>query len=462
LSKTGHVLDSEKKGSGMSHPETLAPPVAAAPELKPAIDFLECAFPAPREFAIRLADGTELPAQGHARFTLVIPSPSVLRAMFRPPVETSLGDAYISGAVQVEGDLTAVFPIVEACRRAVRSPRELLALARLWRALPRADDRMAGATAAARLSGQLHSRQRDSQAVRFHYDLGNDFYSLFLDSRMVYSCAYYPTGREDLETAQALKLDHICRKLRLQPGERMLDIGCGWGGLLIYAAQRYGIRGIGVTLSEQQHELAQRRIAELGLADRIEVRLADYRTLDGEEFDKASSISMFEHLGFANLPAYFARVHSLVKPGGLFLNHGITNHAIQPRKGVRGILMDPLNRLLVGTSPIARAVFPDTELRPVSEVNLVAERANWEVRDVENLREHYAQTGRHWMERMQAREEEAVRVVGAPTYRTWLLYFVGNVERLDRGRVSLTQTLLARLDARGRAHIPMSRGDIYT
>jgi cyclopropane-fatty-acyl-phospholipid synthase len=430
--------------------------------MQPSIDFLTRIFPAPRDFAIRLWDGTVLPAVAGPRFTLVITAPAVLRAMFRPPVEMSLGNAYISGAIEVEGDITAVFPIVDACRRAVQSPRDLLALARLWRALPHGDQAVAGATVPARLSGRRHSPERDSEAIRHHYDLGNDFYALFLDSRMVYSCGYYPTGTEDLETAQLLKLDHICRKLRLRPGERLLDVGCGWGGLLIHAAERYGVRGVGITLSERQYELAGQRIAAAGLTDRVEVRLSDYRALgDGDTFDKAASIGMFEHVGRAQLPEYFVRIHGVVRPGGLFLNHGISNHAIQPPRGIRGVVMDPLNRLLVGTSPLATAVFPDSELRPLSEVNMAAERACWEIRDVENLREHYAATLRHWIAKLQAHEAEAVRLVGRPTYRAWLLYFAGNADRFDIGRISLNQTLLAKLDDAGRAHIPSSRADVY-
>jgi cyclopropane-fatty-acyl-phospholipid synthase len=454
----------------MSNPVSLEqPPLsdgaagpAASPAASPAVAFLSRIFPEPRNFALHLWDGTVLPAEGEPRFSIAIRSPAVLRAMFRPPMEKSLANAYLSGGLDVEGDLSAVYPIVDACRKRLSSAADFLALARLWRALPRGDAGITNATAPIRLAGRRHSQERDSDAIRYHYDLGNDFYALFLDSRMVYTCAYYPTGREDLETAQLLKLDLVCRKLRLQPGERLLDLGCGWGGLLIHAAERYGVYGVGITLSRSQQEFAQQRVAAAGLSDRIEVRLADYRTLEGETFDKAASIGMLEHIGRSQLAEYFTTVYEVMKPGGLLLNHGMSRHAVQPRTGLRGVLLDPINRLIVGRSPVGEAVFPDAELIPVSEVNLAAERARWEVRDVEALREHYATTARHWVLNMQAKEEEAIRLVGRSTYRLWLMFLAGNAHRLDSGQVGVNQTLLAKLDTGGRAAVPPSRQDLYT
>ncbi|HEV2147538.1 MAG TPA: cyclopropane-fatty-acyl-phospholipid synthase family protein [Longimicrobiaceae bacterium] len=434
---------------------------APDPDVVAATRFLDRLFPPPRNVQIRLPDGTVLPADGSPACTLVIGSPGALRRMFRPPVETSLGEAYLSGDLEVEGDLCQAFPVVEACRTAARSPGDLLALVRLWRALPREGAGSAGpGRAPARLAGATHTKDRDRAAVQYHYDLGNDFYQLFLDPRMVYSCGYFPTGEEDLATAQELKLDHVCRKLRLRPGERLLDVGCGWGALLIHAAERYGVEGVGITLSERQRELAVRRVAGAGLDARIQIRLQDYRELEGESFDKVASIGMFEHVGRARLPEYFARIRAVLRPGGLFLNHGISREATAPRKTLLSVLLDPLNHLVVGTSPMTSSVFPDTELIALSDVNLAGERAGLEVRDVENLREHYALTLRHWITRLEANEAEAVRLVGRPTYRAWMIYFAASAHRFENGRISVNQTLFGRHEG-GRVDVPLTRADLY-
>jgi cyclopropane-fatty-acyl-phospholipid synthase len=441
-----------------------APPPGTDPGHQAAAAFLTRLFPAPRAFEVRVGGRPALPATEAPRFTLVIASPAALRRMFRPPVEASMGDAFIDGTLSVEGDVVAAVPIVEACRRTARSPRRVIGLARAWRALPRVDaepPRPPESTTAPRLSGRAHTPERDRAAVQHHYDLGNDFYALFLGSRMVYSCAYYPTGTEDLDRAQELKLDHVCRKLRLRPGERMLDVGCGWGGLLMHAATHYGVRGVGITLSRRQHALAAERIRDAGLEDRLEVRLAHYGTLEGESFDKAASIGMLEHVGIARLPEYLARVHGVLRPGGLFLNHGVSRrYGTQPSRW-KGLLTDPLNRLLVGHSPLTSAVFPDTELVALSELNLAAEAAGWEVRDVENLREHYGRTLRHWIEGVDARREAAEALVGPGTVRAWRLYFAVSARRMDVGLIGIHQSLLAKPDRDGRVELPWSRADLY-
>ncbi|MDO8501924.1 MAG: class I SAM-dependent methyltransferase [Gemmatimonadaceae bacterium] len=423
--------------------------------------FLERLFPAPRGFDVRTGADTLLPADGTAAFTLVIASPDALRNMFRPPVEASLGEAFLNGDLEIEGDICSAFPVVEACRTAARAPRDLAALIRLWRALPRSNGASHTRTlAAAHLSGAKHTRERDRAAVVYHYDLGNEFFQLFLDPRMIYSCAYFRNCDEDLAAAQEYKLEQICRKLRLRAGDHMLDVGCGWGGLLIYAAEHYDITGVGITLSERQYELASARVATAGLKGSIEIRLLDYRNMSGEIFDKIASIGMFEHVGRARLPEYFRRIRSALRPGGLFLNHGISREATAPKRTVGSMLKDPLNHLIVGTSPMTKYVFPDSELIALSEVNLAAERAGFEVRDVENVREHYDLTLQHWIRRLEDHESDAVRLVGRPTWRAWRLYFAASAHRFRTGRISVNQTLFSKPD-NGRAGVPLSRAELY-
>lgn len=427
-----------------------------------AVEFMERLFPAPRNFAVRIGDRTVLRSAGDPVFTLVIRDIPSIRRLFRPPVETSLGNAFLDGRLDVEGDVCMVFPVVDACRKAARSPRAVARLVKLWRALPRPGD--VGRRVpreAPELRGEKHSAERDRTAIVYHYDLGNDFFRLFLDPRMIYSCAYFRRPDDDLEVAQEYKLDQICRKLRLGPGQRMLDVGCGWGGLLIFAAANYGVRGVGITLSDKQCELAIRRVADAGLSDRLEIRLQDYRTLGEEVFDRVSSIGMFEHVGRARMPAYFGSIRKALRPGGLFLNHGISMQANAPKNTLASRLRDPLNYLLVGTSPMTKYVFPDSELIPLSELNLAAEQAGLEVRDVENLREHYDLTLRHWIRRLGENEAEAKRLVGAATYRAWRLYFAASAYRFGIGRINVNQTLFARLDE-GRTDAPLSRADLYS
>jgi cyclopropane-fatty-acyl-phospholipid synthase len=284
---------------------------------------LDRVFPPPRSFAIRLWNGMTLPAVGRPPFTLVLRHPAALQRMFSPPIERSLGEAFIYDDFDVEGDLFAAFTLINVIFKRDFAVSEITAIARDLLALPGNGPARPVGRGRAHLSGARHSRERDRAAIQYHYDVGNEFYALWLDRFMQYSCAYFPTGMEDLDTAQERKLDLICRKLRLQPGERLLDIGCGWGGLARYAAAKYGVQVVGVTLSEKQAAYAHEQIAQAGLADRVVVRLQDYRDLQDEPFDKLVSVGMFEHVGRSQLPQYFAQAQRLLKPGGLFLNHGI-------------------------------------------------------------------------------------------------------------------------------------------
>lgn len=424
-----------------------------------AASFLERLFPAPRVFGVRLWDGSELPTE-RRDFTLVIHHPGALRRMFSPPVELSLGEAFIFGDFDIEGDIFSAVALIDNLATRTFTPGDIAALARDLLALPRPGPRRLEGRGPAQLHGALHSRQRDRAAVQHHYDVGNDFYSLWLDRNLQYSCGYFPNGAEDLDAAQEAKMEHLCRKLRLRPGERLLDIGCGWGGLALYAAQHYGARVLGVTLSKNQMAYASHQIAVTNLEARVSVKLQDYRDLKDERFDKIVSVGMFEHVGRARLPEYFSHVYRLLKPGGLFLNHGISRRAINAATRSSG-WREFIERNLLGRGAFVwRYIFPDGELTPVSEVNSVAEAAGFEVRDVENLREHYALTLRHWVNRLEARRAEAIQAAGEVTYRTWRLYLSASAHGFESGHLNVNQTLLAKLD-RGRSRVPLTRADLY-
>ena len=431
------------------------------------VSLLDRLFPPPRPFDVRLWDGTELSTRANA--CLVLRHPGALRRMLTPPIELSLGEAFIYGDFDVEGDIFAVFPAMDALNDRSFSLFEVVDLARQILALPRSGPEWRASRGPARLHGRAHSQARDRAAIQYHYDVGNDFYALWLDRYMQYSCAYFDTGAEDLDTAQTRKLEHICRKLRLKPGERLLDIGCGWGGLALYAAQKHGARVLGITLSQEQLAYANARITHAGLSDRASVELRDYRDVDAESFDKIVSVGMFEHVGQKQLPEYFAQAYRSLKPGGLFLNHGISQrapwlHRINPEAelGHRPSLWQQwVEQRLMGQGRFSqRYVFPDGELLPVSQVNVVAERAGFEVRDVENLREHYALTLRHWVNRLETHRVEAIELAGEEIYRTWRLYMAGSAHSFARGQIGVNQTLLAKPDA-GRIYLPLTRADLY-
>jgi cyclopropane-fatty-acyl-phospholipid synthase len=397
---------------------------------------------------VRLWDGTHWPDAAPRPVTLVLKHPGALRSAFLPGTELGLAEAYLYDDLDIEGDIESVFELADALAEATSGWRKKLRAARDLMRLPPGEDHRHGRRGPARLTGRRHSIERDRQAVTYHYDVSNEFYALWLDRRLVYSSAYFQSSEQDLDAAQECKLDYICRKLRLRPGQRLLDVGCGWGGLVIYAAEHYGVDATGITLSQPQADLANRRIAEAGLADRCRVEVRDYRQMDmPESYVALVSVGMFEHVGADTLPTYFARAGRLLGPGGVFLNHGIASRATDQSQH--------------GPSFSDTYVFPDGELVPINTTLRTAEEAGFEVRDVESLREHYALTLRHWVRNLEARHDQALQFVDEPTYRVWRLFMSGSAHGFATGRLNVYQALLVKPDDRGQSGLPLTRADWY-
>ncbi|WP_366556115.1 cyclopropane-fatty-acyl-phospholipid synthase family protein [Aquibaculum sediminis] len=401
-----------------------------------------------------VALGAEEAAQGH----ILVTGPEVLGALLRRPSLDTLFRVYAKGGLEAEGlNLIQLFTLLRQGRKRARPSLGALLRGLPWSAmLPLLTARGPVGQVQHAYGGDEEAKDRarrdDKRLVQFHYDVSNDFYALFLDPEMVYSCAYFRSWETPLEQAQRDKLDLICRKLRLQPGERFLDIGCGWGALLCHAAQHYGVEAHGVTLSQEQFDFAQHKVAALGLQDRVTIQLEDYRNLEGR-WDKIASIGMYEHVGIAGYPAYFRKIRDLLADGGVFLNHGITRRA----KGKQR----KFGRISGGKRVILKYIFPGSELDHIGHTAQQMEAAGFEVHDVEGLRRHYARTCALWYERLAAQRAEAVALVGAERYRMWLAYLAGVALGFDQGPLRLFQTVATRLAADGSAPLPPTRADLY-
>jgi cyclopropane-fatty-acyl-phospholipid synthase len=381
---------------------------------------------AQRPFSIRFWDGTVVPATEAGGPTFQFHSPEALAHVIRAPGELGLGRAYVLGLVDVD-DIELALQIIDTFK-----PPKLSAgqIARLGVAVIRACGLVKPPRPPAselRLTGERHSLGRDRRAVRYHYDAGNEFFALFLDSSMTYSCAYFKDGAETLEEAQQAKLGLVCKKLALQEGERVLDIGCGWGSFAIHAAQHYGVKVLGVTLSERQVELGRERSREAGVEDLVELRVADYRELAGEQFDAISSIGMVEHVGEERIDLYMSTLSDLLVPGGRLLNHGIAK------------LMDFDTKDEGAFSE--RFVFPDGVPLPLSRIELALERTGLVTRHVEGLAEDYAETIRYWITSFENRYDEAVRLAGAERSRVWRVYLRASRQGFMTGWASVYQVL---------------------
>ncbi len=420
--------------------------------------------PHQRPFDVRFWDGTvDRGKNARAPFTLVLNRPAALRRMLLPPNELSIVESYIAGDVDIDGSMEAASMLGWAIGDRLRSPLAVARVVRLLLRLPgQAEDDLAAIRFPehARKLGPRHAPVRDAAAIHYHYDVGNDFYKLWLDQRMVYSCAYFRSAEDSLDAAQEAKLDLVCRKLRLEPGERLLDIGCGWGGLILYAAEHYGVDATGITLSENQAALAKERIEKAGLGTRCRVEIRDYRTLSAADgYDKISSIGMVEHVGESHLPAYFAAAFRALKPGGLFMNHGIVSLSLPRPRPLREKIFRKFWKV---EAFIDTYVFPDSKLTAAHDVIAAAEGAGFEVRDVESLREHYAMTLRHWVRTLEEKKDDATALVGNHHFRIWRLYMAASANAFATAAINVIQTLLAKPDARGHSNIPLTREDLYS
>jgi cyclopropane-fatty-acyl-phospholipid synthase len=404
--------------------------------------------------AFRAYDGSRAGALD-APATVVVRSPRALRRLVTAPNELGVGRAYVSGELDLEGDIFSVLSLQERLEGLRVSPAQIAAALRILG--PRGLKPLAPPPEEARLHGPRHSKTRDAAAIAHHYDVSNEFYRTVLGPSMTYSCAVWTDTTPTLEVAQADKYELVCAKLGLEPGMRLLDIGCGWGGMLLHAAQHHEVRAVGVTLSRRQAELAAKRVAEAGLTGLVEVRCLDYRDIDDGPYDAISSIGMFEHVGWTQLAEYFTRCSALLAPGARFLNHGISeppwpqmsnpiarlSFELRQRFG-RGLAHDFFNRY----------VFPDGELHEVGLVVSAIQRAGLEVRHVESLREHYALTLRQWIRNLEEGWEHAVEEAGEARARVWRLYMAASVLGFESNTIQIHQ-VLATNPVGGRSGMPL-------
>lgn len=392
--------------------------------------------------AVRAYDGSEA---GPSRPAAVLDfrSPLALRRIVASPGELGLARAYVAGDLDLEGDLYTVLSMRPQLVAALRRPQAWRGIAALTTSPGVLGRPPQPPPEEARPRGRVHSRRRDAAAIAHHYDVSGEFYRLFLGRTMTYSCAVWETPAVGLDAAQEAKYELISRKLELAPGMRLLDVGCGWGGMVIHAARHHGVDAVGVTLSREQADRARSRVAEAGLSDRVEIRCIDYRDVRDGPFDAISSIGMFEHVGAAHLAEYFSTMRGLLRPQGRLLNHGISRSS-----GSR-----PMRR----GGFIQRYVFPDGELVEVGSAVAQIQRAGLEVRHVENLREHYALTLREWVRNIEENYDEAVRLVGEGRTRVWRLYLAGSALAFENAEIELHQTLAVRL-ADGTSGMPLRPG----
>lgn len=410
------------------------------------------------KISIRLWDGSLQPLGTNVidGYELSVSGPGVIGAMIRRPTAENLLCLYARGHVDFHGanivDFMRTARVKGSRRRAKSVSKSLIAKTIMHFALARDVEAAQGLRFQGDDLGHNRKQSDNRDFIQFHYDIGNDFYKLFLDKEMLYSCAYFRSWDESLEQAQLNKLDMICRKLQLKPGDRMLDIGCGWGALICHAAEHYGVHAHGITLSDEQLVLAKQRAVERGLQDRVTAEICDYNDLQGE-YDKVASIGMAEHVGIKNMPNYMYKVRSVLVPGGLFLNHAITRPA---KSSARKFNKQNVERRL-----LTKYIFPGGELDHQGHVLDAMESTGFEVHDVEGWRDHYGLTCEHWSRRLEANKSEAIRMIGEEKYRMWLLYLGGVAMALADGSARIFQTVASNQVERGHSGMPPTREHLY-
>lgn len=362
---------------------------------------------------------------GRPQVTIWVPRASSLSYLLTPSLE-KLGTAYIEGKIEIRGKAAEVMDVAYALVKPRFKPAARYRIGQVAR----------------------RSKTKDAEAIRYHYDVSNDFYASWLDENMVYSCAYFENGDEDLATAQRKKIDHILTKINLQPGQTLLDIGCGWGALVIRAAQKFGARCVGITLSENQYLLARERVERAGLADRVEIRLQDYRDIDGS-YDRITSVGMFEHVGLKHMQGYFSRISSLLAEHGVAMNHGITTTDVDHGTAPYG-----------GGEFIGKYVFPHGELAHIGQVLKTMQQGGLEALDVENLRRHYAQTCSIWADNFEAHADQIRELTDDKHYRIWRVYLAGSAYAFTQDWISLYQIVCTKAGSPPQT-LPLSRRYMY-
>ncbi|TWU30557.1 class I SAM-dependent methyltransferase [Novipirellula artificiosorum] len=435
-------------------------PFSAQTQLKSIKDILNTvAEPLDLNVSVRLWNGEVIPLgnQVCGKYTIAISGPGVIGSLMRRPGLETLVRLYATGHITFEGgDLIDFSEALKTNRSNRKKLKQVSKSMLIKRTLPFlfAKTEVADLSQGFRddMVGRDESKRKNTDYIQFHYDVGNEFYRLFLGSEMQYTCAYFRDWSNSLDQAQQDKLDMICRKLRLQPGDTMLDIGCGWGGLICYAAKHFGVKSHGITLSKEQYEHTKVKIDQLGLRDQVSVEICDYADHQGT-YDKISSIGMSEHIGIANYPRYFNKINSMLRDRGIMLNHAIARSAKRSKKHAAKIR--PERAFLL------KYIFPGSELTPVGMTTDFMEQSGFEVHDVESWREHYALTTRFWCKNLSANEDRAIELVGPERYRLWVAYLAGASGGFTAGSIKIFQVVASKKASKGVSGMPPTREHLY-